>query len=93
MSKTTLAVHAHGEMLPLEAQGILNGDHVVLVLPDGKDDLSIRLRVKGKEGLPFRFIAPGSRCMVTLGIVVIQVEEIPDELPGLPAGLILKDVN
>lgn len=77
---TQLNIQAHAEMLPMEASGLVGGLHVLLVMPDGKDSLSIRLK---SSATPFPALAPGDRCFVTLSIVKISVAEVPDELPGL----------
>lgn len=85
-----LQLYAHAEMLPLEASGLVGGNHVVLILGGNRDEFSIRVKVGA--GTPLSWLKPGMRCLVTLGIVAVEMVEAPEELPGLPAGL-LKGMN
>ena len=88
--QTQLDIKAHAEMLPLEASGLVGGEHVVLMVP-GSDNLSVR--IKRVPNGPFNFLQPGMRCIVTLGIVAINVVEVPEGLPGLPSGGLIKGNN
>ena len=88
----TLDVRAHAEMVPMEASGIVRGEHIVLMLP-GKDDLSIRIRVVGKNPFTTLGLQPGDRVMVTLGMVKIGLVDIPEELPGLGKAKLIKGLN
>ena len=85
----TLDVRAHAEMVPMEASGIVGGEHIVLMLP-GKDDLSIRIKVVGKNPFTTLGLQPGDRVMVTLGMVKIGLVDLPEELPGLPRAKLIQ---
>ena len=64
--------------LPLEANGLVGGRHVSLTNPNGDWNLRIPLNSE------FAFVSPGDRCIVFLSIVKVGVDDMPDELPGLP---------
>jgi hypothetical protein len=88
----TIDVRAHAEMIPLEATGLVGGEHIILVLP-GRDDLSIRIKVVGQNPFAVLGLSPGDRVMVTLGMVKIGLVDLPEELPGLGKAKLIKGIN
>jgi hypothetical protein len=89
---TTLDVRAHAEMMPLEASGLVGGESIILMLP-GRDDISIRIKVRGNNPFTVLGLQPGDRVLVTLGLVKIGLAETPDKLPGLIGAPNLEGMN